>query len=181
MENTKEQNASANKAILAALVQNYRFKRTSNSKLPTIDCVYPSYTSDGNTEAFRFSSDLRGELKERESLVKESLAGKNIIWTTNREILLGAGKLAPRLGLEDQITGKINSIYSYAPILFVGLDSEQFTSYVVKPVIDCSMAWFELTSKETLEVKDYLETKAREKPYRNLIQRIIGGKNDNLK
>ena len=136
--------------MIAALIQNYRFKRTIESRLPTIDFVYPDYTGNGNTEAFRFSETLRRELKERADIVREDLKDKSLLWTPNEAVLLEVGKYFPRLGLDEQISGKINSIYTYSPILFVGFGENDFASYVVKPVVDKSMSWFELSAHEKM-------------------------------
>lgn len=160
--------------LTRALVQNYGFKETSLAKLPTIDYVYPDFTADGNTESFRFSEELRRELAAGATKVKQRLSDKSIVWTNNSETLIEVHPIAPRLGLEDQITRKINSIYSYDPILFIGADND-FVAYVVKPVINADMAWFELTASETEGVKKMIEKMAAEKPYRTLFQKILGG------
>jgi len=166
-----------------ALVQSYDFKKVEKGKLPTIDFVYPEKTADGNTEAFRFYPELRAELAEREGVVREGLKGKDVIRTWDDEVLLEVGKIAPRLGLEEQITGKINSIYAYAPLLFVGYKGEEFACYVVKPVIDHSMAWFELTKEEKKGVEEMLVKKAKEKPYQpgrleKVIKMLFGKKKE---
>ena len=159
--------------MLEALVQNYGFKKAEYAKLPTIDFVYPDFTADGNTESFRFSQSLRAELRSRANIVRENLAGKNLAWTLEEPIMLEVGKVAPRLGIEDQITGKINSIYSYNPLLFTGEYGNEFAAYVVKPVVDASMAWFELTKEEQTELKEILEKKAQMRPYKNLFQKLF--------
>jgi hypothetical protein len=161
--------------LIKSLIQNYDFKKSKKGKIPTIDYVYPDYTSDGNTEAFRFSSSLRDELRERASIVISDLKGKEVLWTNNEPLLLEVGNIAPRLGLEEQIIGNLNSIYNYAPLLFIGESSEQRSAYVVKPLINISMAWFELTSGEKGEVWAMLERKAEDKPYRNLMQKVLFG------
>jgi hypothetical protein len=163
-----------NENMLEALVQNYNFKMEKKGKLPTIDFVYPNFTADGNTEEFRFSYSLEQQLRDRAHLVREGLEGRRVAYTLDETTLLEVGKVAPRLGLEEQISGKINSIYSYAPLLFIGVSQNDFKAYVVKPLVDASMAWFELTEEETAKVKNLLEKKAEEKPYKTLIQRIFG-------
>jgi len=161
--------------ILEALVQNYNFKREKPGKLPTIDYVYPDYTADGNTEAFRFDSGLKSELSDRAKLVRQSLADKQVTYTLDESILLEVGKIAPRLGLKEIIKGEINSVYStYKPLLLIGVNEEDFAAYVIKPVIDGSMAWFELTKDEAQRVRDNLTEKVEAKPYRTLLQKIFG-------
>jgi len=163
--------------MLEALVQNYGFKKTSYEKLPTIDFLYPDYTANGNSEDFRFFPKLRSELRERSKIVRENLAGKSLVWTLDEQTMLEVDKIVPRLGLDDQISGKINSIYSYSPFLFVGQNEKDFAAYVVKPVIDASMAWFELTNEEQDKVYALLAKKAADKPYRSFIQRLfLGGR-----
>ncbi len=161
--------------VLSSLIQNYSFRRAKESRLPSIDYVYPDFTADGNTEAFRFSENLRAELSQRNNVVRQGLHGRDLTWTTNENVLLEVGKIAPRIGLEEQITGKINSIYSYAPILFLGFSNEDVASYVVKPAITEEMAWFEFSAEEKENVAKLLERMANEKPYRNFLQRIFGG------
>ena len=163
--------------ILKSLVQNYNFKEVSSKRLPTINFVYPDFTADGNTEDFRFSSTLRRELREREYLVREALKDKSLVWTNNKSTLEEIDPIAPRLGIGDLISERINSVYSgYAPLLFVGANDKSFESYVVKPVVDGSMAWFELTPKERCSVENLLVQKAEARPYQTFIQRILGGK-----
>jgi hypothetical protein len=165
-----------NKHTLKALVQNYDFKKAEHNKLPTIDFLYPDYTADGNTEAYRFSSTLRAELAERTPLVREAFQGKDLAWTYNDATLQEIDSIAPRLGIDEIISGRINSIYSIgAPILFVGASDSSFQAYVVKPIVDGHMAWFEFTSQEKCGVSDLLARKAAEKPYRTWTQRVFGG------
>jgi hypothetical protein len=161
------------KEIISALVQNYGFKHVLYEEMPTIDFVYPDYTADGNTEAFRFNHALRSNLLARAEIVRTQLRDSSIIRTFDINLLLEVGIIAPRLGLEEQITGKINGVYSYAPLLFAGFSERAFNTYVVKPIIDASMAWFELTNDETNNTKELLIRKAQEKPYRNFIQRLF--------
>ena len=160
--------------MLESLVHNYNFKAQKAGKLPTIDYVYPSYTADGNTEDFRFSESLRYELAERAQVVTDSFKGKKVVYTLDESVMLEVADIAPRLGLKEQIKGEINSIYSYSPLLFIASDGKDFKAYVVKPVIDYSMAWFELTEDETKKVKENLEKKADKKPYKTLAQRVMG-------
>jgi len=164
--------------MLEALAQNYQFKIEKPGKLPSINYVYPDYTADGNTEAFRFDCDLRRELSDRAESVRQNLEGKKVAYTSDKSTLLEVGKIAPRLGLEEQISREINSVYSsYAPLLFIGVDESNFTAYIVKPIIDTSMAWFELTQDETQSVRNMLREKAEAKPYakpdRTWLQRIF--------
>lgn len=168
------------KDLFKALIQNYGFKTVKADKLPTVDYVYPDYTADGNTENFRFSSNLRRELRERASVVTTNLHSKEFIaWTHSDAILNEVASIAPRLGIEEQLSGKINSIY-YNPILFIGANSSDasISAYTVKPVIDGSMAWFEFAEQERLAVDANLRRKAEEKPYRGLFARLFD-RNDN--
>jgi len=160
--------------MLEALVQNYHFKIAKPERLPTIDYVFPDYTADGNTEVFRFDAGLRRELSDRADIVRRNLAGKTIAYTLDESILLEVGEIAPRLGLKEQISGEINSPYTYVPLLFIGVSEENFVAYVVKPFIDANMVWFELTPDETQKIKENLEEKAAARPYRTLLQRIFG-------
>lgn len=160
--------------MLDALVQNYQFKKVKSGRLPTIDYVYSAVVEDGNSEAFRFDGRLRRQLSLRAQGVHESLTDKLVAYTTDENMLLEVGEIAPRLGLREQITGEVNSVYTYAPLLLVGVDVDAFEAYVVKPVVDASMAWFELSDAEREGVHGLLSHKAEEKPYRTLLQRIIG-------
>ena len=161
--------------MLEALVQNYDFKKAKYETLPSVDFVYPNYTADGNSEEFRFSSNLRNELAKRSDVVREDLKGKNLVWTLNEKTMYEIAKIAPRLGLEEQMSGAINSIYSYSPILFVGQNDSDFSTFIVKPLVNTSMAWFELTSKEKNEVRALLEKKAEARPYKTFFQRLFSG------
>jgi hypothetical protein len=161
-------------ALLESLIQNYGFKKPEKGKLPTMDYVYPSYTADGNTEEFRFSEGLRRELGARAGIVKDSFKGKSIAYTFNESMMYEVAKIAPRLGLEEQLSGNMNSIYAYPPLLFVGSNGKDFKAYVVKPVADYSMAWFELTDEEAKKVHENLEKKAEEKPYRSMVDKLLG-------
>ncbi|MBM3232820.1 hypothetical protein FJZ18_01490 [Candidatus Pacearchaeota archaeon] len=165
------------KKTIDALVQNYRFKRITNRwKLPSVDFVYPSYTADGNSEAFRLSPELRTGLAARAEVVWDGLEDRDTCWTSDEKVLLEVGKVAPRLGIEEQITRKINSVYSYSPLLFAGFGQNEVNAYVVKPIVNGEMAWFELTPDETGKVGGMLERMAQERPYRNIIQRVMGKK-----
>jgi hypothetical protein len=159
--------------MLKALIQNYGFKIMKNNKMPTINLVYPSYTADGNTEEFRFSESLCRELSARASIVKTDLSDKLIVWTNDEDTVIGLDKLIPRMRLEEQT--KINSIYSYAPLLVVGAGDESLSAYIVKPIVDGRIAWFELTGEEKGKIEKHLSEKAEARPYRNLIQRIFSG------
>jgi hypothetical protein len=181
MKKTKDKTEKYSGNLIKALVQNYGFKRTEFNKLPTMDYVYPDFTGNGNTESYRFSAGLRKDLASRSGVVTADLTGKNIAWTSNERVLLDVDKIAPRLGLEDQITGKINSIYAYPPLLFIatGNQADSFTSYVVKPVISGfsggpDMAWFEMTSDEKVKTQELIDKYVTEKPYRSLMQRVFG-------
>lgn len=158
--------------VFKALLQNYGFRKP-NVRLPTINFVYPSFTANENIEEFKFSQTLERELREREYIVREDLRNKKVIWTANEDILLESGEIAPRLGIEEQINGKINSIYSYSPLLFLGANENNFSAYVVKPLIDTSMAWFEFTDEERNNLRELFVKKAEERPYRSLIKRIL--------
>ena len=163
--------------MIEALVHNYAFDRASYEKLPTINFVYPDYTADGNTEAFRFSEELERELNDRANVVREGLDGKTLAWTSDEETMLEVDKIAPRFGLDELISGKINSIYSrYRPFLYVGQDDEEFVAYVVKPLVTAEMAWFELTPEETRALHELLTAKAEERPHRGIIQKLFGRK-----
>ncbi len=159
--------------MLEALAQNYSFKIKKQSKLPPINYVYPDYTSDGNAEDFRFDSGLRKKLSTRENIIRQNLNGKKIAYTSDKSILLEVGEIAPRLGLKEQISGEVRGSYIYAPLLFVGKNGIGFTAYVVKPIIDASMAWFELTQDETKNIRKNLKEKIEAKPYKTLLQRIF--------
>jgi hypothetical protein len=166
-------NVNPQSKMLDALVQNYQFKLPKKGKLPTINYVYPDFTADGNTESFRFCSNLRSELSARADIVRNNLAEKRVAYTSSEQMLLEVDEIAPRLGLSDQIHGRINSIYSYSPLLFVGVQNDDFSAYVVKPLIDASMAWFELTQDELHHVHNNLQHKVQLKPYRNFMQRLF--------
>jgi hypothetical protein len=163
-----------NKTI-KSLAKNYSFKIEKAGKLPTIDYVYPDYIQDGNSEAFRFYEGLRKELSTRAEIVRDGLKDKEVAYTLNDSTLLEVGEIAPRLGLKELIKNEINSIYScYSPLLFIGMNEKDFTAYVVKVIPDGDMAWFELTKSETDSIKDNLIKKAEEKPYKSLLERILG-------
>jgi hypothetical protein len=160
---------------IKSLAKNYSFKIEKPGKLPTIDYVYPDYIKDGNSEAFRFYEGLRKELSDRAEIVRTGLKDKDIAYTLSDSILLEVGEIAPRLGLKELIKNEINSIYScYSPLLFVGINETDFAAYVVKVIPDGDMAWFELTKSETDNIKDNLIKKAEEKPYKTLLQKILG-------
>lgn len=151
--------------LLKALIQNYDFKQVKVTELPTIDYVYPSNCAFGNSEIFRFDPDLRNELSAGASKVRQTLQVKILAYTFNNSILSAVDKIEPSIGLDDLLSERINSIYAYEPFLFVGLDETNFVAYVVKPIVDGRMAWFELSSATNERVKEYLQTKATEKPY----------------
>ncbi|GEM_PF-1617458 len=157
--------------LVQALLQNSGFKAVKGN-LPTIDFVYPAYTADGLSEAFRFSHTLLNELAEGKGRVVSTVAEKTVVWTAEESLLLQVDPIAPRLRLKEQISGKVNSIYSYAPMLFVGVNDADFVAYVVKPIIDARMAWFELTPEETIGVRSILEKCAEANPYRSPLQRF---------
>jgi len=106
--------------------------------------------------------------------VRRSLEDKKIIATHNKEVLLGIDQIALRLDLREQIT-KYGDLYD--PLLVVGLDKKgtenNFIAYVVIPIMNGQMAWFELTEKENIDVRNYLMELAEEKPYKSLIERIV--------
>jgi len=160
-------------SMLESLAQNYNFNIERCGKLPTIDYVYPDYLKDGNTEQFRFSSTLRKELSDRAYIVRNDLKNKKVAYTLNEKILQEVGKIAPRLGIAEQLSGKYNTIY-HDPLLFVGLNESDFSAYIVKIVADGNGAWFELTPQEKQGIRENLNKKAEEKPYRTLLQRIFG-------
>lgn len=161
--------------VLEALVRNYGFKKAEFQRLPTIDYAYPDYVANGNNEEFRFSPELRYELAQRKGEVTKDLENKSIVWTYDEGTLREIGNIAPRLGLKELIDGEINSIYSFAaPILFVGMEGEALTAYVVKAIPDNRMAWFELTPSEKEEVKNLIKQKAKEKPAKGLVQKLKG-------
>lgn len=162
-----------NQDLIKALVQNYGFKKTNEARLPTIDYAYPENICDGNSEEFRFSQSLRVELHRGAGHIRCTFVGKDILWTMQEDILDGVDKIAKRLGIEAQISGRINSIYAYSPLLFTGFGKDESVSYVVKPVIDHSFAWFTLTKPENEEVRKFLEERARENPYRGIFQRFL--------
>ena len=160
--------------ILGALVQNFGFQHPKKGKLPTVDFVYPDYIADGLSEAFRFYESLRQELSERSPLVQKSFEDKEVIYTNNEAVLLEVAEVAPRLRLKEQIKGEVNSIYAYCPLLFVGADptDSEYSIFVVNPIPGSWMAWFELTKEETQKIIELLRLKAKEKPCRNIWQRI---------
>ncbi|MDP3882162.1 MAG: hypothetical protein Q8Q31_04780 [Nanoarchaeota archaeon] len=166
----------AHKEMVKALVQNQGFKRTDFDKLPTIDFVYPDFTADGLTEEFRFERGLRRQLAERTDLVRDKLRNKEIVWTSDEKVLLEVHPITPRLRLEEQINGNVNTIYNYAPMLFAGFDKSDFGVYVVKPIVNESMAWFELTTDEKIATYGLLMKKAEDRPYRTWTQRLFGGR-----
>ncbi|MCD6464089.1 hypothetical protein J7L02_01020 [Candidatus Woesearchaeota archaeon] len=147
--------------LLESLVKEYGFKKVKNmSKLPTIDFVYPNTIQDGNTESFRFDDVLRMRLAKRSSIVKEQLAGKKIAYTSDEDLLLEVSNIIPRLGLKELINNEINSVYAYKPLVFIAADEKEFVAYVVKPIVDYSMVWFELTPEETQALQQFLTEKA---------------------
>jgi len=157
--------------VLKALIQNFEFRIERG--LPTVNFVYPDYTADGLTEMFRFDSGLRHQLWERAHRVHDSLGGRQVAHTLSESILLEVDKIVPRLRLGEHIRGKVNVIYPYAPILFVGIGEADFSAFIVRPIVDASMAWFELTQAETDGVRDLLLAKAESKPYRSFLQRVL--------
>jgi hypothetical protein len=165
--------------FIDALVQNYGFERKNLGNMPSVDFVYPNFTADGNTESFRFSTDLRTELQARANIVYTELDGKELIWTPRYETLFEVAEIAPRLGIREQLTEAINSVY-YEPFLFVGVGEKagqkDIRAYVVKPIVDFNMAWFELTDEEQKKTIGLLEKMAQNKPYKTLMQRLFGGK-----
>lgn len=161
---------------LKALIQNFGFSVCrSEEELPPIDYVYPSYTADGLTESFRFCAELRYDLSKRESVVQDTLKGKEIILTRDQALLLEVDEIAPRLRLKEQLSDRCNSVYNYYPILFVGgSDDSNLTIFLVKPTVVRTMAWFEFTEDETSKICRILTGKANKKPYRSLWQKLIG-------
>lgn len=159
------------KRMLESLVQNHNFRVIDYEKLPSIDFVYPSYTMDGNSEAFRFDESLRYQLSKGEESVRISLRDKKIAFSNEESLLLEVGQISPRLGLKEQLSREINSIYSYKPVLLIGTKNDSFISYVIKPIITYHMAWFELNPQENEEIESILIKKSEEKPYRGFLQR----------
>ena len=133
-------NENLGEKVAKALVQNCGFKKAKYEKLPTIDFAYPDYTTDGTTEAFRFDAGLRNELRDRATIVRDKLKDKTIIYTLDQPTLYEVEKIAPRLGMEEDRTK--NTLCPYAPLLFTGLDNEEFEAFVVKPLITNQMNWF---------------------------------------
>lgn len=152
--------------MFKALVQNYQFKEEKKGSHPSVDYIYAP-GSDGTDESFRCDEGLRIHLHKTAKVVKECLDSRRVIYTMEKVLLDEVSDIAPRLSIREEQSGEINTVYSrYSPLLFLATDSADFHPYVVKPIINRVMAWFELGDVEKGLLLKNLAQKADVKPYR---------------